>query len=346
MRSILLTPALSYGERSFDVVDLVLAGLLDGGWQALERGSAAGVGAEQELDARGDGPTHESVREAGRAFRYARNLIAREDLEAWLATRSLTSDDWRGYLRRLLARERATLARPADATPVLRVDAICSGALQQCAARVVAGAAAGRALAARGVEVGILDGGEDGGAELVAQARATAASGLDALDDGELERRAGAAWALELDRRRLGDEVAAAAAVERCIAGHGLDWLAFETVELEVGSEDAAREARLCVQEDGEPLAQVAAETGSVAVTRTHVFAETTDALRSRLVAAGPGDVLGPIPAGDGFLVVQVLVKRPPSAHDPAVVERARAELLAEEIGRHSAGRVTWHVAL
>jgi hypothetical protein len=151
---------------------------------------------------------------------------------------------------------------------------------------------------------------------------------------------------LEHAREALLAAVTSPADVERCLAGHVLDWLRFETAELEVGSEDAAREALLCVREDGLTLAEVGAEVGRKPARRVRTFAETNDMLSSLLAAAQPGDLVGPVAIDGSFLVAQLLAKARPSADDPAMVEQARAELLASAVSRHTAGRVTWHAAL
>ena len=339
MKTILFERALSFEERPFDVLDLVLAGLAETSWQELEADAAAGVAAEQELDARGAGPSLEEVQKAERAFRYERGLLAAADLEQWLAARRLARGDWRGVLRRALAREWLRPAASADATPVLRADAYCTGALGRCALRLVAGVAAEGAL-------GTSDDDERVAAGILEAARATTASGLETVGADELERRARTVARLEHAREGLLAAVAGAEDIERCLAGHVLDWLRFETAELEVASEDAAREALLCVRVDGLTLAEVGVEVGHKLARRARTFAETDDVLSSQLAAAQPGDLVGPVAVEGSFVIAQLLAKTRPSADDPAMVERARAELFAAAVSRHTAGRVTWHAAL
>jgi len=130
------------------------------------------------------------------------------------------------------------------------------------------------------------------------------------------------------------------------VRANALGWLSFETEELTSPSEDAAREARLCVREDGATLAEVAGELRTKLFERTRVFADTDAELASRLAAASPGELVGPLASDDGYLLARLRAKRPPSVDDPLVVERARTELVAETIARNAAGRVTWYVAL
>lgn len=332
VRTILLTPALSLDERRFDVVDLVLAGLLTGRWAALERTSAAGVAAEAE-----HAPPATELRALAEAYRYERGLLSGEDLGQWLRDRALTAADWQGHLRRTLAYRTAPVARPGDATAVLRVDAICSGTLCECAQHVIAGAAAARELAT---------GDADDIDHVVRLAQATTASGLDTVNDTVLERSARRVAGLERAHELLAGDVAGRSAVAARIDANALTWLSFATEELAFGSEDAAREARLCVQEDGASLAEVGAQLGVAPLERTRVFAETPNELGARLTAAAAGELVGPVAADGAFVLARLRSKTPPSLDDPGVVARARADLVAEAVGRLSAGRVTWHVAL
>jgi hypothetical protein len=333
VRTILRSEALAFEARSFTVAEIVVAGVASGRWPALEDESARGVAA---LEAAGDPPADDR-RDAANAFRYERSLLAREDLERWLEERSLTMQDWLGHIRRRLARQLAPDAHDADATPVLRADAICSGVLRACADDLIAGAAAARAVGVHEADTSAVD-------DLVRSARATIA--LAEVDETMLNEYARVVVELETARRRLEHEAVAGDAVPERVRANALGWLSFETEELTSPSEDAAREARLCVREDGATLAEVAGELRTKLFERTRVFADTDAELASRLAAASPGELVGPLASDDGYLLARLRAKRPPSVDDPLVVERARTELVAETIARNAAGRVTWYVAL
>ena len=93
----------------------------------------------------------EAVRAAATVFRYERNLLAAEELEAWLDARGLTVSDWNGYLRRLVLRERwadeleqieAEFAVGDDEVEAaLRAEAVCTGFLRRAAERLAEDAA-------------------------------------------------------------------------------------------------------------------------------------------------------------------------------------------------------------
>jgi hypothetical protein len=93
----------------------------------LEEETRAGIAALEQ-----DGPpTAADVGDAATAFRYARSLLAAEEMEAWLTHWELTTADWMGHVRRVVARERRPTPQSHAAVRVgdeLRVDGICSGA--------------------------------------------------------------------------------------------------------------------------------------------------------------------------------------------------------------------------
>ena len=179
----------------------------------------------------------ETLRAAATVFRYEHNLLAAEELEAWLDARGLSTADWNGYLRRSLLRERWAddLEQVAAEFPVgeddveasLRAEAVCSGFLRRAAERLAEDAA----LAAT-------DDAEDSG------------------DRGALI----AALIREADAAR--GRAPSLPEVEHEIAAHGLDWIRIEAETLELADAEAAREAALCVRVDGRTLADVADECG------------------------------------------------------------------------------------
>jgi hypothetical protein len=100
-----------------------------GEWEELEAAVRAGLAALREA------PTNEEDVEAtARAFRYARGLLAGDELDAWLDARGLTEAAWRDYLRRMLARDAAPDAvGDDDPAPYVWAEGICSGTLEAAA---------------------------------------------------------------------------------------------------------------------------------------------------------------------------------------------------------------------
>jgi len=112
-----------------------------------------------------------------------------------------------------------------------------------------------------------------------------------------------------------------------------------EIESLQVDSEAAAREALLCVRDDGASLSEVASDSGYCAE-RSDIWLDTADdTLSRRLLGASQGDVVGPIHEGGRFNVYQVLRKTAPTISDPAVLERVDRiiadEFFADLCARH-----------
>jgi hypothetical protein len=113
-----------------------------------------------------------------------------------------------------------------------------------------------------------------------------------------------------------------------------------------VADEQAAREIVLSVREDGLGLDEVAAEAG-VDVSSTDASLDTLpSALRDPLLAASPGDVLGPLPLDGSFAVVVIDDKSVPSADDPATLARCATAILDGWVEREITDRVRWHAPL
>jgi hypothetical protein len=299
--------------RTFAWGDVLEAARARGDWEELVQATRAGLACLQRLIGSGEEPDEQALDEAGARFRYARGLLAGEEMEEWLRARRLRVSEWRDYLRRALLRERwagelaETAARypvaEADVEAALWAEAACSGSLERWA-RQLAGEAALAALA----------------------------------DEREapLERLLAAA-----DRLRA--TLVTEEEVEREVAAHALEWLRVEGQVLAVVTEDAAREVALCVREDGRPLAEVAAEAGSDPQRLSVYLCDVESGLGAILLAAREGELLGPLPQDGAFALVLVERKQQPDASDPEVRRKASERLVSRALERAVAERVEWH---
>jgi hypothetical protein len=338
----------SVRDARYDWVDVVLAAHVRGDWPALERDIRAGLAcltAAEEDDDGGVDP--DAVEAAAAEFRYARDLVSAEETEGWLAARHVTVEAWSGYIERtvLRASRAAELDELMEAHPpadeavaaLLWVDGICSGRLAQFAHALAARAAIrdrmGLAAAAADVEAGI-------GRE----PRRIAPRGLGGVPPETCRARLPALERLEAVFQRFRAEAVTPEAVRSQLAARRLDWVRLDYRYLAFGDEQAAREALLSLKEDGLGLEQVAA-AAKVEVQEAHLYLEQVDpAARARLLAAGPGDVVGPWPLGDGFAALVVASKAFPSEADPEARRRAEVAVLTALVEREIGDRVRWHV--
>ena len=123
------------GDVAYTWDDVVERARVCGIWSQLEDDVRGGLAALRELDARGESPDEDDVEAAARSFRYARGLLAGDELDAWLDSRGLTTGGWEDHLRRSLARDLVPDADPAGEDPAAHVwaEGICSGTLERLA---------------------------------------------------------------------------------------------------------------------------------------------------------------------------------------------------------------------
>jgi hypothetical protein len=355
-------PALA-GQRIFSVggtslawEDIVLAGCLWGDWVDLEtrvRDGLACLGRYEELDeAEAQAVLSDSAVEATAAeFRYARDLVAASDLEAWLERRGITVDEWLDFVRRNMLRDRWAdeiedirdewEIDPDEIAAALPCEAVCGGLASELAVRLAARAA----IHAR-------DAVPDDTLAAEAQARAAAVPehllerALPDLPAAVRRERLRVLAGLDVAWSRFAATAASPETLRALIGGRRLDWMRIGVQMVTAPDEDVARELVLCVRDDRRPLDEVAAEAGLSAETTEFWVEDVPEVLRDAVVGARAGDLLGPLAANDGHVVLVIGDKRLPSEDDPAVRARAEQSLLARAVDREVANRVTWHETL
>jgi hypothetical protein len=347
MRSLVNRPALDFDELRFDWGDVVLAAIGWSEWQLLERTLAVGLACASEAEERGEQVDDDELRASVVRFRRARGLLAGEDYLRWLGERSLSTDDVRAHFSREALRGRVA-DRTADQLPshrpdagplaeAIRGEAILSGRLRLWAERLARCAAAARALTADAQQMPAAPG--DAVAALLAAAAGCQASGLD---DAQATDRAPRIAGLQAAERTFAHRVATLERIDACLSEHRLDWQRFAWEEITFANEGAAREAALWVREDGMPLGEVA-DLAHVAAAVCEAYSDEVSELAGVLAAAAPGELLGPLAGDGGWRLVRLRQRTPPAIEDTVLHERARTELVHEALGRHLAGRVTWH---
>ena len=311
----------SVNSEPFTWADVVHAAEVRGSWQTLLKLVQAGIVADGHAESAEGGPTEDDVVAATTRFRYDRNLIAGDDLIAWLAGWGISVPDWEECLRRRLSRERFveeldTLrhSSPADDTATAAAawpDAVCNGFIE-CAARRFAADAA------------------------LALGSGRAAGGHTRAD---FERIHSAADAIRADT--LGPE-----ALKLEVASYRLEWTGLSGWRLDLSDEDMAKEAAMCVRADGSRLAEVARTCGAVAETFSVLLTDVEEDLSPQALAAQEGDLIGPLRLGETWVLVAVERKTPPDLDDPLVRQRARDRIVRSVEERAINRYLTWHESL
>jgi hypothetical protein len=314
-----------------DTIDAaIFRGELEDKWQTFLRHVAAEERADElelELD-------ESSISAAAEAFRYRHDLITAEETEAWLANRGLTFDDFSDYFARQCCvgavhegcspEEIGYTSAAPELRDLFVAELILSGELKDMTTKLM------WRLAAR-------CGGEEPTPEaIVAEERKF-------LDRIRIEPAQLANWLEELgrDSQWLNEMLAIEAAYvthcnrllvpearQRELMSLRLHLTRFEIEVIELESHDAAKEALFCVREDGMSMEEVATEE-RYPYRRVDLLLEDlpVDA-QQKYLSVSPGDLLEPMPHGDGFELCRIIKKVEPRLEDPTVQSRVDQRLL------------------
>lgn len=313
--------------------DVVLDACRDGRWARWEREVGAGVLA---LAAGGSGsyPSEGAVDEAAQEFRYERDLITAREMEEWLEARGLTAAEWMGHVRRrvALARQQPSVDSAAM-TPVppdaLRVELICSR---------------------QGVEFAVSLAERAAAAAAAPSDSAPPSLPLPALRDEIAPPNAADRWPrLELiaegaDRFRR--QALTPETLRREISHHHLEWIRIDCKALGFSDEGRAREAALCIREDGMALDEVSADAHVPAFDSRFYLDELDTDLRPVFLAAKPVDLIGPIPFEGSYTLFRILDKVMPQELDVEIRRRAELSVVTRSLTDEVQRRVRWLTAL
>ena len=308
MTSALDTPVFSAGGYRFTWVEVIDAARVRGDWATLQRYVVGQLARERDLSVVGALPTSAETRAAANEFRYQLNLLSADELQEWLARRDISPEEWMAEMRRSLLEpaEPVTAPSPEAVDRVSWVHAVCSGKLFQYAETLAEEVAVH--LSEKPLTPPL-------------EALATLGRGRDRFCTAQLHERALAA---EIENNKIG-------------------WTRLDLRVLIHPDEMVMREAALCVRLDNRELADVAADSGAQLDDVSLLLDDAEPTLRTRLLAASSGELIGPLATKTGHRLVLVLARIPPSMDDPVV--RCRAEkavinrALAAEVNRY----VNWH---
>lgn len=352
MKAIWDQPVFSVGDSVYRWDDVVLAAARSGAWDEVVRRARVGA----ILTARasdGDEPpvSEEEIEELANEFRYDRDLVSADEMEAWLDRWGLDVDAWLSWLRADLLRrktedgdepvapEEESLS-PEEETAAVHAEGVCSRALTRLAYDLAARAAVAARSAEAGGETTVADRGEG-----AAGARPVDAASLGvplSIEPSLLSARLAALETLDRAWRDFVAEVVTPPDVAARIRAHQADWMRVDIRYAELPREDVAREALMSIREDGCDLEEAAESAGAGVVEGRYFLEDFEPSVHDHLLAAQKGEVIGPLKFGDGFGLFLVVEKILPTADDPVIADRARESLLESVVSREVDNRVTW----
>ena len=277
-------------------------------------------------------------------WRGERELITAEETEAWLILRGLTLDDFSNHFFRHAALEKEALQSKSseveapetdlDLRELLRIELLLSGEFDALALRHSWRFAA-RQAATTEPPLHLV---EAERTRFQQRAGFPAWLGTRAHDRLWLEEMA----ALEAGYRSQAESLLSAEARARMLTTQHLPLTRVQLELLEVESLDAAREAFLCVREDGIPLAEIAAD-GRYSLRHLDAFYEDLpEDLQRSVLCATAGEVLEPIPHADGYQLWRLRQKQEPDLADSAVRERVDQRIQERHFSELATTCIRW----
>jgi len=342
-------PLFSTARRAYDGIDVVIAAIFHGEWSTVEARVRLGL-ARARLYKGDEQLLASQVEEAGRQFRYERNLLTARETEAWLESTGVSFEDWTRYLELVVLRrdgadDHVDLAgiERAQVNALSDIEAICSGDLERFS-RSFAGRAALHDSHTNPSDVPDHADAADFAASRRACETVFGPSDVERIGLDAWMARIDAHVALEDWYRRFANQTLSRRALDAELENHTLDWTRVRWKRIDLQRESAAREALLCLREDGSPIGEVATFARVAVHDETFLLEEAEPAARTPILAAQPGEVLGPLATADGFRIAVLVAKTAPALEDVELGELA-AERIIERLVTGASMRVQWHRA-
>ena len=368
MKGLFGTAVFESGAEPYYWEDVALFALLTGQWDELEQDVRAGLACQAHFQSTGEPVPDAKIEEAASEYRYERELITAAETEDWLAARGLTAEQWMGHIEREVLRvefadrlEEFLATHEASAEEVLGAMGelwICAGVgrdLAEGLAQWVAAAGAEGVGATSEYGIGLTGETLVGMGQITESAEHRAipaveltgeeeelATQLPGLDRNRLARRLARLRRLEVAHARFRDQVTTPEAVRREVEHHRLEWVRLDCVVAHFTSDAHAREAALCVREDGMSLEDVAKGARAQVEEVELLLSEVEADLRHALLGAQRGDLVGPLRSGDEWALFDVREKSLPALDDPATAELAAAEAAESAVRTQVSRRIRW----
>jgi hypothetical protein len=301
-------PVFSAGGRCFTWADVIDAARARGDWAAMQHELLALLARERELAAGDALPEAADVRAAANEFRYRLNLLSADELQRWLAANDVTFEEWTAEMRRSLLKlaDRDAKLPAEELQRASWVHAVCCGKLAHYAQTLAE--------------------------EVAVHLSKHPGVSCDQLG-GELHD--------EVTSFR--EQQPSVSVLQNEINNRQIDWTRIDLQLLAHNSEMVAQEAAMCVKEDGRTLADVAREAGAKLHNESVLLEDVEPALRTRLIGAHPGDLIGPVSVGDEYQLVLVTRRLAPALDDPALRQRATETVIQRAMAAEVNRYVNWH---
>ena len=282
---------------------------------------------------------HDAIDTAAEAFRYDHDLITAEETEQWLDARSLSLEDFTDYFARKYWRSAIEeKIEPDDldfvsASPDLRnlftAELIFSGELLRLNRLLMWRLAALAAVGKTNLQRERISMERKAFVHRIAVKESKLKDWLVQLDRDEkwLDEMA----VLEVAYQALSEQVLTPQARQKQLATLHMPLTQFEAEVIELESNDAAKEALLCIRQDGMSMEEVATEARYPYRRITFLHNTVPEEWKQKFWSATAGEVLDPLPHGEGFELYRITRKIEPNPTDPDIQHRIDEHLLERQ---------------
>jgi hypothetical protein len=344
--------AFAFKETTISVGEVLRGALFRGELSAHAARVAWETACEEHAERLGMEADDEAVETMIERYRYERDLISAEETEAWLDSRGASVDDLQAHVTRdywweTLKDEIGPVAAPSPGEipwilELLETEVLMSDAFVPLAFEY------GRRLIARE------DSKEKPDPRLILAER-TAFLERTLLGEPSLPGWLGLlgrsdAWLddmlkLEASYRLRCEAILTPQRLAGELAAVRLPLSRLELEQIEFDSLDAAREAQLCVRDDGLSLQEVARES-RYPFRRFELLAEDLpEDRRQKLLCAAIGEIQPPLESEGLFYLTSVMKKDEPTLAEPAIKRRIEQRIVSAHFSEACSKRLRWLIS-
>ena len=131
-------------------------------------------------------------------------------------------------------------------------------------------------------------------------------------------------------------------ACRRVLASLRLQWIRCKVETIEFDSMDAAKEACLCVRNDGMTMEEIAQESGYSYKTIQSWMEELPEAARHQCLCGSPGEVFEPFPSEGVYKLWRLVSKTEPAMSDSFVSRRVEQKILDAYFNELDSKYIRW----
>ncbi|HEX4638695.1 MAG TPA: hypothetical protein VH170_04340 [Chthoniobacterales bacterium] len=323
------------GEKEYTVRDAIDAAIFRNELVSVWKEFLCKINAEARAHESELELNDEAVDEMAELFRYEHDLITAEETERWLEQRALTLEDFSDYVSRKYWRSAVEGAAADDVDLVsadeelrdlFTIELIFASEVDRLAKQLMWRLAARAANDQTPKE--LVDSEREKFFERVQITPANAGDWLAqiARDEEWLNEMCG----IEAAYRAVCEQLLTPQSRQKQLALQRMPLTHFSAEAIQVESADAAKEAMLCMRQDGISMEEVASEARYPHRRITFRHEDVPPDLQHKFWSAGPGDLLDPIAHADGFEIFRIIAKAEPDLNDSIVQERIDQRLLEQ----------------